>query len=504
MTKRYLAGLTFIILLLSIFVSYSSATISINNAKGLHSFNFEESGDFVSEGFFSIRNTGTESTTVSISVIQGLDPVDTNDGQPRIHPSISDTIFFYPLQNPEWITLSETEKNLAPGEEYTFYYTVNIPKPDAWKSIGGSVEKGFLNYILVTEKDSSMVGIHYNYKLFIAFAGEYSTFVFTNVLLLLLISSIASIIIFFLLKFKKKKQLKKEALLPLLIAFILILVPLVQSLTLTGTFYVLSGQMDPPTSFTATAYNTTVINLSWVKNLSADKTYILRNATGWSNYPANVDNGTFLYNGTNTTFNDSLLVKGTAYYYAAWSWNETTKNYSNDNATAMATTKLDVEVWNPYPINSSIANIRPPVNVSAFVNGTDLTIYFTFVNMTSFIPVAETFAAWTGQSTGRFAFTDFTSNGTSWIWGNTTYTWWVNATSSGSWDNATYYYNTTQYASGANARMDVNNNGVVNSIDLSFDWAHRTSSYSYNHLYDVNNNGVVNSIDLSFIWANRS
>jgi len=504
MIKRYLAGLTFIILLLSIFVTCSSATIDITNAKGLHSFNFESKGSsFISEGCFLVRNTGIESTTVSIELIQGLNAVDMNDNQPRIHPSISETVFFYPLQHLDWITLKETEVTIESGESYTFYYDINIPKAEAWKSIDGNLEKGFLNYIQISEKSSDVISVRYNYKMFIVFSGEYISSPFNNLLLILAISSIASFIMFLYLKFKRKKT--KASLLPVLIALLLTIVPLVNALTLTGTFYAYSGQMDPPSSFTATAYNTSTINLSWVKNSSADKTYVMRNETGYPNYPLSISNGTNIYNGTDSKYNDTSLVMGVSYYYTAWSWNDTIHNYSTTNSTATATTNFTIQISSPYPANSSTELSRPPANVSIWANGTGLTIYITYVNMSPLTPITEICASFSGVSTGRYAFTSFSSNGTNWIWGNTTYTWWVNATDGNNhWDNATYHYTTDSVATGANARLDITNDDVVNVLDLSSIWAHRSALLDYDRMYDVNSDNTVNVIDVSITWIGRS
>ena len=53
-------------------------------------------------------------------------------------------------------------------------------------------------------------------------------------------------------------------------------------------------------------------------------------------------------------------------------------------------------------------------------------------------PVTDTwtlFASWTGVSTGRYEFTNFTDRRNDFLWGNTTYYWWVNATDGSAWVN---------------------------------------------------------------------
>ena len=265
-----------------------------------------------------------------------------------------------------------------------------------------------------------------------------------------------------------------------------------------------------PTNLEATAYNQTAINLTWdLCSDGADKNHLTRNVTGWSHYPLSPSNGTVVYNGTNVSFNDTGLLKGTTYYYTIWGYNITNNNYSIFNESAAATTNGDVVLASPYPANTSTENTRPPVNISINITGgTNVNLSIYFYNMTP-VPASRTWIKlynWSGVTIGRYAVTNLsTLNGTTqFSWGNTRYNWSVNATDGTSWLNYSYYYTTISSASGSNARYDVNNNGVINSIDLSFDWAHRTSSYDYDGLYDVNENNVVNAIDLSYIWANRS
>lgn len=81
---------------------------------------------------------------------------------------------------------------------------------------------------------------------------------------------------------------------------------------------------DPPSDFTATTYNKTTINLSWNKNSMTDQTYIERNDTpSWSR-----GDGTNIYNGTESSYQDKGLVFGTQYFYQAWSWNDTDMLFS--------------------------------------------------------------------------------------------------------------------------------------------------------------------------------
>jgi hypothetical protein len=89
--------------------------------------------------------------------------------------------------------------------------------------------------------------------------------------------------------------------------------------------------------------------------------------------------------------------------------------------------------------------------------------------------------------------------------GNTTYVWWVNVTDGITWNNATYYYSTEATVSGHNLRYDVSNDGTINTLDLSTDWAYNTIvGGTYNGFYDVNTDTVVNTLDLSTIWSDNS
>ena len=77
-----------------------------------------------------------------------------------------------------------------------------------------------------------------------------------------------------------------------------------------------------PSSFTATTYGSTQINLSWGKVSSATTT-VVRGKLG--SYPTSTTDGTW---GVNTTFqkaNQTSLTAGQHWYYRIWSWNDTAK-----------------------------------------------------------------------------------------------------------------------------------------------------------------------------------
>jgi hypothetical protein len=150
---------------------------------------------------------------------------------------------------------------------------------------------------------------------------------------------------------------------------------------------------------------------------------------------------------------------------------------------------------------------RPPVNLSARINGTNLDIYIYFWNMTPQAPLWTELYNWTSQSSGWYSVTELDSNNgtTEFIFGDTGYTWSVNATDGLVWQNWTYTYTTnTTVTGGVSARNDTNDDNVVDVFDLSTDWANRAGVQTYDRLYDVNNDNVVDVFDLSTIWAGRS
>ena len=107
----------------------------------------------------------------------------------------------------------------------------------------------------------------------------------------------------------------------------------------------------PPTSFKATTINRTQINLTWIPDTIADTTYIEQNSiASWS-----IGAGTIVYNDTGSGYNHIGLLKGTKYYYQAWSYNDTYHTYSPTSVSANATTipTLPPTLSNPYPANGS-------------------------------------------------------------------------------------------------------------------------------------------------------
>jgi hypothetical protein len=73
-----------------------------------------------------------------------------------------------------------------------------------------------------------------------------------------------------------------------------------------------------PTSFIATEFNSTQLNLTWTIGTGANNTYIERNTSEtWTK-----GQGTIIYNGTGTEYDDWNVTLYTTYFYHAWSYTE--------------------------------------------------------------------------------------------------------------------------------------------------------------------------------------
>ena len=71
------------------------------------------------------------------------------------------------------------------------------------------------------------------------------------------------------------------------------------------------------TSLTVNRFNDVQLNLSWSKDTPSDRTVVLRK-TG--SYPTSVTDGTIVYNGSFSVYNDDGLTPATRYYYRAWAF----------------------------------------------------------------------------------------------------------------------------------------------------------------------------------------
>lgn len=108
-----------------------------------------------------------------------------------------------------------------------------------------------------------------------------------------------------------------------------------------------------PATLTATKQGKTQVDLTWTIGTGATKTVIRRKV---GSYPANISDGTEVYNGTGTSYSNTGLTAGTAYYYSAWAL-QGTSNYSSNTRDANASTDYSFSnITNIYASDASYAS----------------------------------------------------------------------------------------------------------------------------------------------------
>jgi|GEM_PF-2049699 len=188
------------------------------------------------------------------------------------------------------------------------------------------------------------------------------------------------------------------------------------------------------TSLHAQTNNSQTIFLTWTKGAGANNTVIQRK-TG--SYPTSVTDGTNVYNGTGTQYEDIGLNEGTTYYYRAWSYTSwgTLHQWSDDNASASNTTSNIPTITNPYPTNGSAEIPRiPTLNIT--VNdrdGDNMTIIWYSNSSGTWLEFGRNTSV--GNGTYHQTNINFSEYGT---------TYWWNVTVIDEMDtNITWYYFTT-------------------------------------------------------------
>ncbi len=129
------------------------------------------------------------------------------------------------------------------------------------------------------------------------------------------------------------------------------------NLTLSNT----TIRPDPPSGFTATAYNSTQINLAWTKGIDANYTYIERNTSGVTSWARGT--GTEIYNDTGTNYEDTNRTVGVTYYYQGWSWNTTNARWSATNSSDNAVT-IGLTCSFIYDVTGSTVAVTPTITAS--------------------------------------------------------------------------------------------------------------------------------------------
>ncbi len=170
---------------------------------------------------------------------------------------------------------------------------------------------------------------------------------------------------------------------------------------------------NAPTNFNATSYNSTQINLTWVKGTGANNTYIEYNTTA-SSWPRG--QGTMIYNDTGTSYEHTGLAEGTTYYYQIWSYttwtyNPTVHQWSDENASANNKTNTLPTITPITPKNGSTdVSLQPTCQVWANDSDGDTLI----VNFWQNASGAQTFEQYTESNSpyyyhaGWYEFQTFT------------------------------------------------------------------------------------------------
>jgi len=166
-----------------------------------------------------------------------------------------------------------------------------------------------------------------------------------------------------------------------------------------------------PTGFTAATVSTTQIKLAWTKGTNATHTRVMQKI---GSYPASISDGSLVYNNTGTSTSNSSLTAGTMYYYRAWSWNSTTKLWSQTYASAYNNTDItkptsSVDTISPYNVTSS------PKTISA--TASDTGVYSSGVkNVTLWYRWNDVNDSWESTTTidNTYYFTNYEIGGNEW------------------------------------------------------------------------------------------
>ena len=142
----------------------------------------------------------------------------------------------------------------------------------------------------------------------------------------------------------------------------------------------ITGGIPNPTSFIASTYSTSQIDISWTKNDNNDNVLLAWSPTGTFGTPisgASYDpvtnnsipgGGIVLYNGSQNNFSHLGLSPKTTYYYRAWSVRDVGKalNYSS-GVSISATTDMELsDEITTVPITGNIYNVNQYLPIMAF------------------------------------------------------------------------------------------------------------------------------------------
>ncbi len=129
-----------------------------------------------------------------------------------------------------------------------------------------------------------------------------------------------------------------------------------------------------PISFNAENYGALRVNLTWTKGDGEDQTRIQRKL---GSYPTSVTDGTNIYNGTGSLYQDVSLTENTTYYYRAWSFNNTNNLYST-----LYSSDTDITDWLPNITISPCSELNMDRPVTLSITGEDDNpLIYRFYNM---------------------------------------------------------------------------------------------------------------------------
>ena len=260
--------------------------------------------------------------------------------------------------------------------------------------------------------------------------------------------------------------------------------------------YTLDGTPPPNVSnFTATAGDGQV-SLTWTNPTSADFSGV-RIVRKTGSYPANVNDGTVIYDNNGTSYVDSGLTNGTTYYYKAFS-RDAVLNYSSGvqvSATPRDTTPpAQITNLSATALNSNSVRLNWTAVGDDGTSGTAASydIRYSTSNITS--------ANWSSATQVSGAPTPRQSG--------TVETMIISGLS----NNTTYYFaikaideagNASAISNVANARTyktaDLNNDGYVNSVDFGIMMSYWGSTSR--PPADINQDGIVNSVDFGIMMS---
>ena len=241
-------------------------------------------------------------------------------------------------------------------------------------------------------------------------------------------------------------------------------------------------------SFIAQTNSSSKIYLSWNPGDGANTTYIERNSTAVSSWAWG--EGTIIYNGSATNFEDTGLTPATTYYYQAWSYSEWTYNptlhqFSDSNLSQSNKTKNKPILSNENPENQSIGiSLNPTLSIQ--VNHSDglqmnITWYWgTDSSCTNLIGynVSANNGTYSQPDTGS----NFSLNSQTYYWKVV-----VNDTQN-EWTNETYHFTTMGHN-----KMIIDKGQSAYSLQFHPDG---TDIYGY-----INGNAVTSNIDTEWHYV---